>query len=136
LSKYVNTSEKLISEGQAYRCFCTPEELDALKAYNMQNAEDGHSGYNGKCRHIHADESAQRAHDGEKHCVRFKTPAGAKPSFHDLVYGKYKKLEAEDDFILMKRDGYPTYHFANVVDDHLMEVTHVVRGAVREVVRR
>ena len=51
--------------------------------------------------------------------------------FNDIVYNRYKKGEAEEDFVIVKRDGYPTYHFANVVDDHLMEITHVIRGAVR-----
>ena len=84
--------------------------------------------YNGTCSHISPDESARRAANGEPHCVRFKWEH-ADPVVRDLVYGVYRKPGKEDDFIIIKRDGYPTYHFANVIDDHLMKITHVVRGA-------
>lgn len=78
---------------------------------------------------ISAEESAERAARGDSHTVRFKssrTPTGVS----DLVYGFYTKKDPETQFIIMKSDGFPTYHFANVVDDHLMEITHVVRGSV------
>ena len=97
-----------------------------MKARNIQGGES--TLYNGTCSHISPDESAQRAADGESHCIRFKSEH-APTVVRDLVYGLYKKPGKEDDFIIIKRDGYPTYHFANVVDDHLMEITHVVRGA-------
>ncbi|KAH8653663.1 hypothetical protein BX600DRAFT_84093 [Xylariales sp. PMI_506] len=133
LQIYNKYADGLINTGQAYRCFCKPEELDAIKLWNMNNSTEGsghtHSHYNGKCRHIPAGESERRAANGEPHAVRLMTPSNARPSFNDLVYGTYKKAEPEDDFILIKRDGYPTYHFANVIDDHLMEITHVIRGA-------
>lgn len=123
---YIKHAESLIEGGRAYRCFCTPEDLDSMKARNIQ---DGTSLlYNGTCSHIRPDESARRAANGEPHCVRFKS-GHSSPAVRDLVYGLYKKPEREDDFILIKRDGYPTYHFANVVDDHLMNITHVIRGA-------
>lgn len=77
-----------------------------------------------------AEESADRAARGEAHVVRFR--GGENPSFVDRVYGRYEKKEEEDDFILVKTDGFPTYHFANVIDDHLMEITHVIRGAVSQ----
>lgn len=86
--------------------------------------------YPGTCMSIGKSESDRRAANGEPHTVRFK--AAEEPvSASDLVYGAYKKNEREDNFIIMKSDGYPTYHFANVVDDHFMEITHVIRGAVR-----
>ena len=86
--------------------------------------------YNGKCSHIPPAESERRAAAGEPHCVRFKSMST--PTVTDLVYGKFNppKGAGKEDFIIMKRDGFPTYHFANVVDDHLMEITHVIRGAV------
>ncbi|KAI0127521.1 glutamyl-tRNA synthetase [Xylariales sp. AK1849] len=127
LATYQKHAAQLIDSGTAYRCFCTPEELDAIKVWNMENAEGGHTQYSGKCSHMSHSESERRANSGEAHCVRFKSTHV--PYVHDLVYGKYLKPGKEDDFILMKRDGYPTYHFANVVDDHEMEITHVVRGA-------
>lgn len=73
-------------------------------------------------------ESDRRAANGEPHIIRFKT-AETPVSAPDLVYGAYKKAEREDNFIIMKSDGFPTYHFANVVDDHFMKITHVIRGA-------
>jgi glutamyl-tRNA synthetase len=75
------------------------------------------------------EESAERAAKKDSFVIRFKG-SGQRPSFVDKVYGLYKKREAEEDFILVKSDGFPTYHFANVIDDHLMEITHVIRGAV------
>lgn len=96
-----------------------------MKAKSIQ---DGSSLlYNGICSYIGLDESARRAANSEPHCVRFKSEHNA--DVHDLVYGLYKKPSKEDDFIIIKQDGYPTYHFANVVDDHLMKITHVIRGA-------
>lgn len=84
--------------------------------------------YPGTCRSVPAEKSADRAARGETHVVRFKS--GDSLSFVDRVYGRYEKKEEEGDFILVKSDGFPTYHFANVVDDHLMDITHVIRGAV------
>lgn len=76
------------------------------------------------------EESADRAARGETHVVRFR--GGERLSFVDRVYGRYEKKQEEEDFILVKSDGFPTYHFANVVDDHLMDITHVIRGAVSQ----
>lgn len=120
---------KLFANGQAYRCFCSPEELDAMKQAAMASG-DATPSYNGKCSHVPPAESERRAAAGEPHCVRFKSTTT--PTVTDLVYGKFNppKGASKEDFIIMKRDGFPTYHFANVVDDHLMEITHVIRGAV------
>ncbi|KAI0166382.1 hypothetical protein GGR57DRAFT_496647 [Xylariaceae sp. FL1272] len=126
LSKYAMHSNLLLVRGEAYRCFCSPEELDTMKKLALEENRD--PVYNGKCSHISAEESHQRAANGEEHCVRLKSPAKA-PSVSDLVYGTYKSPVPLDDFIVMKRDGFPTYHFANVIDDHLMGITHVIRGA-------
>ncbi|RYO83071.1 hypothetical protein DL766_004086 [Monosporascus sp. MC13-8B] len=125
LSLYAKHAEQLIRNGRAYRCFCKPEDLDSMKAKSIQDGSP--LLYNGTCSHIDPDESARRAANGEPHCVRFN--CGYIPFVNDLVYGLYKKPGKEDDFIIIKRDGYPTYHFANVVDDHLMNITHVIRGA-------
>ncbi|KAI1144634.1 hypothetical protein F5Y05DRAFT_365357 [Hypoxylon sp. FL0543] len=125
LELYNKHAEQLLDEGRAYRCFCTPEDLDQMRSISIQ--EGTPTIYNGTCSHIPPDVSARRAANGEPHCVRFK--CGHRPLVDDLVYGRYTKPDPEDDFIIMKRDGYPTYHFANVVDDHLMEITHVIRGA-------
>lgn len=123
--------DHLLDHGKAYRCFCTPEELDALKLYNMQHSDGTQAThYNGKCSHIPHAVAKRRALSGEPHAIRIKSTGN--PEVQDLVYGRYSRPEPEDDFILIKRDGFPTYHFANVVDDHLMKVTHVIRGAVSD----
>ncbi|KAI1375766.1 hypothetical protein F4677DRAFT_100211 [Hypoxylon crocopeplum] len=126
LELYKQHAEQLVSEGHAYRCFCTIKDLDQMRAASIASGIP--TVYNGRCTHILPDVSAQRAADGERHCIRFKCD-NRRPSVHDLVYGDYVKRDPEEDFIIMKADGYPTYHFANVVDDHLMKITHVIRGA-------
>ncbi|KAI1367826.1 hypothetical protein F5Y08DRAFT_297700 [Xylaria arbuscula] len=126
LQTYHDHANKLLEDGRAYRCFCTPEELDSMKRLALEESRD--PVYNKACSHISAEESAHRAADGEEHCIRFKSDSKA-PPVQDLVYGTYRSPVAPDDFIIMKRDGFPTYHFANVVDDHLMKITHVIRGA-------
>ncbi|KAI0860995.1 hypothetical protein F4860DRAFT_477511 [Xylaria cubensis] len=126
LQTYKKHANQLLENGQAYRCFCTPEELDAMKKLALDESRD--PVYNKACSHISAEESAQRVANGEKHCIRFKSDSKA-PPVQDLVYGTYKSPIPLDDFIIIKKDGFPTYHFANVVDDHLMKITHVIRGA-------
>ncbi|KAH7037997.1 uncharacterized protein B0I36DRAFT_73772 [Microdochium trichocladiopsis] len=123
---YESHAKQLLDEGKAYRCFCKPEELDRLK--QQQLASGVHAQYPGTCSHISAGESDRRAASGEAHCIRFKAGDG-RPSVKDLVYGTYVRDGVSEDLIIIKRDGFPTYHFANVVDDHLMEISHVIRGA-------
>ncbi|KAB5558558.1 hypothetical protein GE09DRAFT_963200, partial [Coniochaeta sp. 2T2.1] len=124
LSLYNEHSDLLIKQGKAYRCFCPPEELAALRMANQGSSASPPN----PCRHISAEESEERAAKREAHCVIFK--ASPEPSaVTDLVYGTYRKTLPENDFILRKTDGFPTYHFANVVDDHAMKITHVIRGA-------
>ncbi|KAJ2979649.1 hypothetical protein NUW58_g7149 [Xylaria curta] len=127
LQTYREHSDQLLEDGRAYRCFCSPEDLDTMKQLALDESRD--PVYNKKCSHIPAAESAQRVANGEEHCIRFKSDSIA-PLVQDLVYGTYKSPVPLDDFIIIKRDGFPTYHFANVVDDHLMKITHVIRGAV------
>ncbi|KAM0323279.1 hypothetical protein ACHAQA_008870 [Verticillium albo-atrum] len=124
LHHYTKHAEQLIETGHAYRCFCTAEDLERHK---QQTLDGGNLvNYPGTCRSVPPDQAARRAANGESHVVRFRSEG--RPSFTDVVYGRYQKNEDESDFILVKTDGYPTYHFANVVDDHLMEITHVIRG--------
>jgi len=116
----------LLEHGQAFRCFCPPRDLTALQGIS----ESAAGVYSGTCLGLSAEESAEKAACGIPHTIRFRsnpTPV----EFRDVVYGRYRKRHAEDHFILIKSDGFPTYHFANVIDDHLMRITHVVRGAVR-----
>ncbi|KAI0431504.1 hypothetical protein F5Y09DRAFT_193523 [Xylaria sp. FL1042] len=126
LQSYKDHANQLLEDGRAYRCFCTPEELDTMKKLALEESRD--PVYNKTCSHISAEESARRAANGEEYCIRFKSDSPA-PLVQDLVYGTYKSPVPLDDFIIIKRDGFPTYHFANVVDDHSMKITHVIRGA-------
>ncbi|OIW33632.1 hypothetical protein CONLIGDRAFT_186026 [Coniochaeta ligniaria NRRL 30616] len=125
LSLYDEHSNRLIEEGKAYRCFCPPDQLaDHKLAHRDLNSPPPPN----PCIHISAEESSERAAKDESHCVVFK--ASPEPTeIRDLVYGSFKRRLPESDFILRKTDGFPTYHFANVVDDHAMKITHVVRGA-------
>lgn len=116
--------DRLLDAGHAYRCFCTPERLTEMRA-----AQSGaQTGYDRRCRSLDAKESARRG-PTETHVVRMKVPVEGECSFQDLLRGEIRRDWASvDDQILFKSDGFPTYHLANVVDDHLMGITHVIRG--------
>jgi len=115
---------RLLEAGHAYLCFCTPERLAEMRA-----AQTGaQTGYDRHCRDLDVDDSARRA-PGETHVVRMKVPVDGECSFQDLLRGEIRREWASvDDQIILKSDGFPTYHLANVVDDHLMGITHVIRG--------
>jgi glutamyl-tRNA synthetase len=120
----------LVASGKAYRCFCTRERLDALRKQQMA-AKASFLGYDGHCRGLPPGLAEQRAAAGEPHVVRLLVPReeGATTVVVDRLRGEVAFAHAEiDDQVLLKSDGFPTYHLANVVDDHLMGVTHVVRG--------
>lgn len=117
----------LIREGKAYRCFCSPEQLEQHKRDLYQLGQP--MVYPGVCRTISHEESDERAAKGEQFAVRFKS-AETPTVIQDVVYGRFMNKHPEHDYIIVKRDGYPTYHFANVVDDRHMKITHVIRGAV------
>lgn len=119
---------KLVESGDAYRCFCTPEEL-ALRRDAARDGEEGQHMYDRKCRAIPAEDSQRRAEAGEPFVVRQKIPLEGSTTYRDHVYGEITIENKQlDDQVLLKSDGYPTYNFANVVDDHLMNISHVVRG--------
>lgn len=118
--------DQLLDSGHAYRCFCTSERLEELRAF--QKAAKRPTGYDGKCREIEVDESARRA-ASEQHVVRLKVQRGGETRFNDLLRGEIViQNDTVDDQVLMKSDGMPTYHLANIVDDHLMGVTIVMRA--------
>ncbi|EXJ83928.1 glutamyl-tRNA synthetase [Capronia coronata CBS 617.96] len=134
---YKKHIEKLLTSGRAYRCFCSSERIDEL---NRRRHDKGLKlGYDRKCTHLSTAEAEERASRGDQHVIRFRSPE-TWPRYNDLVYGrsghgaeKTKKLLADEpvyeDTILIKSDGFPTYHWANVCDDHEMHITHVVRGS-------
>jgi glutamyl-tRNA synthetase len=117
----------LLESGHAYRCFCTPERLEKLRV--AQLAAKGTLGYDRHCRELDPHEGAQRAGHGEPHVVRLKVPLAGPIEFTDRLRGVVSRDAKEiDDQVLMKSDGMPTYHLANVVDDHLMQISHVIRA--------
>ncbi|HWM87106.1 MAG TPA: glutamate--tRNA ligase [Kofleriaceae bacterium] len=124
---YADHAQRLIDSGRAYRCFCTPERLAELRA--EQQAKKQSPGYDKRCRLIDRDESGRRAAGGEAHTVRLAVPLDGSVRFHDRLRGDVDIAVTQvDDQVLLKSDGFPTYHLANVVDDHLMEISHVIRA--------
>ena len=121
-------AEQLVAEGKAYYCFCTEERLEALHAEQRAAGEMTH--YDGCCRELPKEEVEKRLAAGEPYVIRQKIPREGVTGFDDMVYGHIEVNNSEmDDQILIKTDGMPTYNFANVVDDHLMGITHVIRGS-------
>ena len=120
---YKKYAEKLVELGGAYYCFCTPERIASLKD------EEGNVRYDKHCLHLSKEEIEENIKNGVPYVIRQNVPLEGAGTYHDLVYGDisvdYKDIE---DGILFKTDGMPTYNFANVIDDHLMGITHVIRG--------
>ena len=126
LPLYREAADRLVAQGDAYPCFCTAEELDAMR--ERQRAEKRPPGYEGRCRSIAPEEAARRAAT-EPHVIRFAVPDEGSTVADDLLRGPIEVENATlDDFVILKTDGFPTYHLAHVVDDHAMEITHVTRG--------
>jgi len=124
---YSKYAKELLESGHAYRCFCTSERLTALR--ESQEKSGGLTGYDRHCRDLSAHEIEQNLNEKIPFVIRLKIPADRTVSFEDLIRGHIEyKSEALDDIVLMKADGFPTYHMANVVDDHEMKITHVLRG--------
>ncbi|OZV10222.1 glutamate--tRNA ligase [Tissierella sp. P1] len=122
--KYV---DELIEKGHAYYCFCSKERLEQVR--EEQKIKGLVPKYDGFCRNISIEEAKKRIANGEEYVVRLKLPQNYDVKFHDLVRGDIViNTDDIDDQVLLKSDGYPTYHMAVVVDDHLMEITHIVRG--------
>ncbi|MEA4887950.1 MAG: glutamate--tRNA ligase [Clostridiaceae bacterium] len=122
-------AEQLAREGKAYYCFCSKERLDRLK--ESAEADGGHfNGYDRHCRDLPAAEVDRLLAAGTPYVIRQKMPLNGSTTFSDAVYGDITVDNSElEDQILLKSDGYPTYNFANVIDDHAMQITHVVRGS-------
>ncbi len=124
---YGKYAEELVEKKKAYRCFCTTERLAALRVQRRQQKLP--PGYDRRCRTLDPEESAKRAAEGEAHTVRLATPLEGVTVYEDKLRGPVEFQNTQvDDQVLLKSDGFPTYHLANVVDDHLMEITHVIRA--------
>jgi len=119
---------KLVELGHAFPCFCTPDRLDKVRQEQMKNKQNPR--YDGACCNLNPDEGRRRAASGEKVVIRFKMPKEGSITTTDLLRGpSTTENSALDDSVLLKSDGLPTYHLAAMVDDHLMEITHVIRGS-------
>ena len=127
LPRYKQYAEQLIEAGHAYYCFCTPERLDILRQH--QTAAKLPTRYDLHCRKLDLEEAKKRVAAGEKYVIRMKVPMTGELTFNDLIRGNvtiaYKNI---DDQVIMKSDGFPTYHLAVVVDDHHMKISHIIRG--------
>ena len=123
---YLEYAKKLIEKNQAYYCFCTPERLNSLRS-NVNGEEI--MKYDKHCLSLSEEEIKEKLESSIPYVIRQNNPTTGTTSFHDDIYGDITVDNSElDDMVLIKSDGYPTYNFANVVDDHLMGITHVVRG--------
>ena len=122
--KYIKT---LLESGDAYYCFCSKERLDRIR--EEQRTGGLTAGYDGHCRNLPKEEVQKRLEAGEQHVIRLKLPKGRDIKFNDIIRGEVlMNTDDLDDQVLIKSDGFPTYHFAVVVDDYLMGITHIIRG--------
>lgn len=126
---YLEYAKQLVEKGEAYYCFCTKERLESLKSTVSDDASKEIVHYDKHCLSLSKEEIAANLAAGMPYVIRQNNPAEGTTSFNDVIFGEITVDNSElDDMILIKSDGYPTYNFANVVDDHLMNITHVVRG--------
>jgi len=124
---YQKYAQKLLAGSQAYYCFCPPERLEQLKTKQQAAGQPTH--YDRACLKLTEDEIQAKLAIGERHVIRFKVPAGQEVKFNDAVKGEIKFSANDlDDQIILKSDGFPTYHLASVVDDYLMKINYVIRG--------
>jgi glutamyl-tRNA synthetase len=125
---YQEYARKLIEAGHAYYCFCSPERLETVRKEQLSRKENPR--YDGLCRRLDPGEAQARVSNGERHVVRFKIPESGSVTVHDLIRGDITvENSALDDYVLIKSDGLALYHLAAMVDDHLMGITHVIRGS-------
>ena len=128
---YKAYAKYLIEQGKAYPCFCTPEELDEIRAkQDRAKIRPGYYGVWAKCRNLTVEESMEKIKNGEPYIIRFKSPGreDRKIKHKDVIKGNVDFPENDLDIVIIKADGLPTYHFAHAVDDHLMHTTHVIRS--------
>ena len=125
---YQQHAKMLVDSGHAYPCFCTPDRLEKMRQDQQKRKLPPH--YDGLCRKLSPDEAARRVASGEKHVIRFKMPKEGSTTAHDVLRGDIViENKNIDDYVILKSDGLPTYHLAAMVDDHLMQITHVFRGS-------
>jgi glutamyl-tRNA synthetase len=127
LQTYTDHAQELLDQGNAYKCFCTAEDLEEMREYQRINKLP--TGYDRRCRNLTKEEVEKRIGEGKPFVIRLAMPLEGTTVFEDAVRGKVEyDNKLVDDQVLLKSDGWPTYHLANVVDDHLQDITHVIRG--------
>ena len=127
LALYEQYAGRLMAQDLAYKCYCSPDRLAAMREEQREKKQS--VGYDRHCRYLTADEQAGYEVEGITPVIRLKAPLEGQTSFHDVLYGDITvENQTLDDLVLLKSDGFPTYHLAYVVDDHLMEITHIMRG--------
>lgn len=128
---YQAYAKYLLEQGKAYPCFCKPEDLDEMRQ-KQENAKirPGYYGVWAKCRSLSVEEMIEKIKNGEEYIIRLKSPGNPekKIKHHDIIKGNIDFPENDQDIVIIKSDGLPTYHFAHAIDDHLMHTTHVIRG--------
>ncbi|MBT2694590.1 glutamate--tRNA ligase [Bacillus sp. ISL-55] len=124
---YEQYNKELLEKGHAYKCYCTEEELEAER--EEQAARNETPQYSGRCRNLTAEQKEQFEKEGRQPSLRFKVPAGKILKFDDMVKGEVSfESDGMGDYVIVKKDGTPTYNYAVVIDDHLMKISHVLRG--------
>ncbi|KAF7662362.1 hypothetical protein LDENG_00237350 [Lucifuga dentata] len=128
LDLYTQTALQLVERGQGYYCFCSPQRLELLKKEALKTGQTPR--YDNRCRHLRADQVQGKLAHGTPHVIRFRLEEGVEP-FQDLIFGwnRHEVAQVEGDPVVIKADGFPTYHLANIVDDHYMKISHVLRGS-------
>ena len=127
LERYKEAAQYLLAQGAAYKCYCSQERLEALRAHQIKNKLP--PGYDRCCRNLTEAERTQKEKEGIIPVVRLKTPIDGQTIVNDIIWGNVIfKNSTIEDLVLMKSDGYPTYHLANIVDDHDMRISHVIRA--------
>jgi len=127
LELYREVADRLLKQESAYQCYCSTERLESMRQEQMKRKQP--PGYDRNCRNLTREQRAAMEAKGIIPVVRFKTPLEGQTPFNDLLHGQIVfENTTLDDFVLLKSDGYPTYHLANIVDDHLMEISHVLRA--------
>lgn len=129
LKIYQEYAKKLVDEGKAYYCYCSSERLEALRE-EQQKSRSEYQGYDRHCANLSKEEREGKEREGIKPVIRFKIPLEGKTTFHDVLMGDItrRNRDISPDPIILKSDGFPTYHLANVIDDHLMHITHIMRA--------
>ncbi len=127
LELYQEAARRLVEQGDAYYCYCSPERLEEMRAEQVRRKQP--PGYDRRCRELSDEEWREKENEGITPVVRFKTPLTGQTRFHDIIWGDVVfNNNTLEDLVLLKSDGYPTYHLANIVDDNAMKITHVLRA--------